>query len=74
MRRRKYREWRNSAWERKWLQRELEASGMILDGPPARKIVPPPSTTPFETVAVRPATPTRPRHAPRRTQETRLFN
>ncbi len=73
MRRRKYRERRNSAWERKWLQRELDASGMILNGVPRRRALPPSITAAitFERAAVR--TPRPARRPPRRTEAT-VFN
>lgn len=73
MRRRKYREWRNSAWERKWLQRELDASGMILNGVPRRPVLPPSTTTAitFEQAAAR--TP-RPARRPARRTEATVFN
>lgn len=74
MRRRKYRERRNSAWERKWLQRELEASGMILNGPPPRKVALPPSITPFDSVAVVATMPRKPRRRARPQEVPALVN
>lgn len=73
MRRRKYRERRNSAWERKWLQRELEASGMILDGLPPRRIALPTSTTQFARIAVVETAPPK-RRRRERPQEVRVLN
>jgi|RhisoiCoNPM_1038542.scaffolds.fasta_scaffold00016_2 hypothetical protein len=58
MRRRKRRERRHT-----WLQRELEASGLVLNDRPARRLVLPPSTTTFDLIAVRPTAPAN-RHRP----------
>lgn len=74
MRRRKYRERRNSAWERKWLQRELEASGELLNGRPGRPFVLPLtiSVTSFEQFAVVETVPAKRRRE--RPREVPLFN
>ena len=72
MRRRKFRERRNSAWERKWLQRELEASGIAINIRAAKVPDLPPSTTSFELIAVTTAPPIK-RHRPRN-REVSVFN
>jgi len=76
MLRRKYRERRNSAWERNWLQRELEASGTFLDERRIRRPALPPSATkivPFDLIPVRgTVTPKRRRGA--KPQEHTAFN
>ena len=68
MRRRKDRERRHT-----WLQRELEASGIVVNQHSVRKIALPPSTTPFHEIAVRPAVAPTPRRR-KRPQEVRVVN
>jgi len=68
MRRRKNRERRHI-----WLQRELDACGLVLNGPPIRKVPYPPSTTtPFEVIAAAAPVPAKRRRP--RVVETTLFN
>lgn len=67
MRRRKVRERRHV-----WLQRELEASGIVLNESSVRRLMLPPSTTTFAEIAVlRTAPVNRPRPKPR---EVSVFN
>ena len=54
MRRRKFRE-RRTAWSKKWLQRELEASGDFLHPPRIKRPAPVSASTTFAQIAAPPA-------------------
>jgi len=68
MRRRKYRERRHT-----WLQRELEASGIVLNESSVRRSPLPPSITPFTQIVV-PRTAPDTRRRIKRPQEASVFN
>jgi|GEM_PF-3051387 len=68
MRRRNYRERRHI-----WLQRELEASGLVLNERSVRRLVLPPSITHFDRIAVCETVPPKPRRRAR-PQEVRVLN
>jgi len=68
MRRRKDRERRHV-----WLQRELEASGYVLNASSVRRPALPPAATSFDDIAARAAVPPKPRRRAR-PQEVRVLN
>lgn len=72
MRRRKFRE-RRTAWSKKWLQRELEASGDFLHPPRSKRPAPAAASKSFSDIAVRSTAPPKPRRR-ERPQEVRAPN